>query len=144
MMKEIYDTNNINWADVSALFREVGWGEREPEQIRWAFAKSSHVIFIYDGAMLVGFGRTMDDGCYYALLVDVVIKPLYQQQGLGTLIVKHLREQLIGYSFVTLTAAPGKSDFYKKLGWHQQSTAFIWPQSEKQRQQHTCHDKESL
>lgn len=141
-MRESYTTENVDWLAVAELFRDVGWGERSPKEIQQAFAKSSFVIFIYDDETLVGFGRTMDDGRYYALLVDVVVKPSYQQQGLGQHIVTFLREQLVDYSFVTLTAAPGKSGFYQKLGWYQQSTAFIWPQSEKQRRQHTNFDGE--
>jgi len=94
------------------------------------------VMFIYDGAQLAAFGRTMDDGCFYAMLVDVVVKPAYQKSGLGRDIVTHLREQLEGYKFITLTAAPGKEEFYLKLGWLRQASAMIWPVSDKQRELH--------
>jgi hypothetical protein len=46
------------------MFAEVGWGQRDPDQIRSAFERSSHVMFIYEAGELVAFGRTMDDGCY--------------------------------------------------------------------------------
>lgn len=131
-----YSTQNVDWTAVAALFAEVGWGERLPDQIRAAFEKSSHVIFVYEGAELVAFGRTMDDGCYYAMLVDVVVKPACQGRGLGREIVNHLREQLDGYKFVTLTAAVGKEDFYRKLGWSRQRSAMIWPMSQQQREAH--------
>lgn len=139
-MKKRYSTQNVDWKAVAALFAEVGWGERQPEQIRAAFEKSSHVIFVYEGADLVAFGRTMDDGCYYAMLVDVVVKPSCQGRGLGREIVDHLREQLAGYKFVTLTAAVGKDDFYRKLGWSRQKSAMIWPMSEQQRAAHAMMD----
>jgi GNAT superfamily N-acetyltransferase len=50
------------------------------------------VIFVYDGGELVGFGRTMDDGRYYAMLVDVVVKPSHQGRAIGSEIVTWLRE----------------------------------------------------
>jgi hypothetical protein len=134
-VERIYSIEGVSWPLVAALFAEVGWGRRDPAQIRAAFEKSSHVIFIYDQGELVAFGRTMDDGCYYAMLVDVVVKP-GRQGGLGREIVTHLREKLEGYRFITLTAAPGKDGFYSKLGWMRQSSAMIWPVSELQREQH--------
>jgi predicted GNAT family acetyltransferase len=136
-MNKTYSIEKVDWQTVAALFAEVNWGQREPSEIQAAFQNSSHVIFIYDEDELVAFGRTMDDGRYYAMLVDVVVKPAYQQSGLGREVVTYLQQQLVNYNFITLTAAPGKEDFYLKLGWQRQKTAMILPVSDKQRQQHT-------
>jgi GNAT superfamily N-acetyltransferase len=133
-----YSMEDVDWTAVAAMFAQVDWGQRDPEQVRAAFEKSSHVIFVYDGTELVAFGRTMDDGCYYAMLVDVVVKPNRQQAGLGRKVVTYLRERLAGYKFITLTAAPGKDEFYLKLGWQRQSTAMIWPVSARQQELHAC------
>lgn len=135
-MEKIYSTEHVDWPSVAAMFAEVGWGQRDPAEIRCAFEKSSHVMFIYESGELLGFGRTMDDGCYYGMLVDVVVKPARQQSGLGREIVTYLREKLSGYKFITLTAAPGKEEFYLTLGWLRQSSAMIWPVSEQQRKLH--------
>lgn len=135
-MEGITSTKNVDWSAVSALFAEVGWGDRPPEHIRAAFEKSSYVIFIYQDNELLGFGRTMDDGRYYAMLVDVVVKPSCQGKGIGREIVTWLRQQLDGYKFVTLTAAVGKDDFYLRLGWRRQRSAMIWPVSDQQRDAH--------
>jgi predicted N-acetyltransferase YhbS len=131
-----YSIENVDWTAVAAMFAEVEWGQRDPDQIRAAFEKSSHVMFVYDRGELVAFGRTMDDGCFYAMLVDVVVKPSHQPAGLGRQVVTLLRERLEGYKFITLTAAPGKDEFYLKLGWQRQSTAMIWPVSQRQRELH--------
>ena len=135
-MNIIESIDKVEWSDVAAMFAEVGWGRRDPAQIRAAFEKSSHVMFIYEAGELLAFGRTMDDGCYYGMLVDVVVKPGRQHAGLGRDIVTCLREKLAGYKFITLTAAPGKEEFYLKLGWLRQSTAMIWPVSDQQRELH--------
>jgi N-acetylglutamate synthase-like GNAT family acetyltransferase len=128
----------VNWTAVANLFAEVGWGQRDPAQVRAAFDKSSHVMFVHERGELIAFGRTMDDGCYYGMLVDVVVKPGCQHAGLGREIVTYLREKLDGYKFITLTAAPGKDAFYLKLGWLRQASAMIWPVSERQRELHAC------
>ena len=137
-LKFLFTTQSIDWKVVAFLFEQVGWTGRRPGEIRSAFERSSHVIFIYDADELVAFGRTVDDGQYYALLVDVVVKPGHQQLGLGREVVNHLRSKLAGYKFITLTAAPGKEDFYLKLGWQRQATALIWPVSEEQRKLHVA------
>jgi GNAT superfamily N-acetyltransferase len=135
-VERITSTKDVDWHAVSRLFAEVGWGDRDPEHIRAAFEKSSHAVFVYDDGELVGFGRTMDDGRYYAMLVDVVVKPSAQGRGIGREIVIWLRQQLDGYKFVTLTAAVGKDEFYLRLGWRRQRSAMIWPMSDQQRDAH--------
>lgn len=130
------DLNSINWKDISEIFQYVNWGVRHPDTIKNAFQKSSVTCFIKVKNTVVGFGRTVDDGTYYALLVDIVVRPEYQSQGIGKTIVAELKDRLIGYNFITLTAAPNKEDFYKKLGWKKQKSAYIFPKDEKQFNEH--------
>lgn len=73
---------------------------------------------------------------YYDLLVDIVIHPDYQSRGIGKKVVNEILKQLNGYNFITLTAAPNKDEFYKKLGWKKQKSAFIFPRDEKQMSEH--------
>lgn len=135
-LNSVFGTQAVDWQDVASIFELVGWGSRQPNDIRSAFEKSSYVIFIYDGDELAAYGRTMDDGRYYALLVDVVVGPSHQQLGLGREVVNYLKSKLLGYKFITLTAAPGKEEFYLKLGWQRQATSLIWPVSEEQKRLH--------
>ena len=127
------DFNTIEWSQLTGLFQKVGWGERPSSEIKLAFEKSSFTFFIYDNNNIVGFGRTMDDGKYYAMLVDIIVHPDYQGKRLGTLIANTLKDKLTGFLFVTLTSAPDKEDFYKKLGWKKQSLSFLWPMNENQK-----------
>ena len=75
----------------------------------------------------------MDDGKYYASIVDVIVLPEYQNQGIGKEILSLLKSELDSYLFITLTSAPGKDTFYKKQGWLKQKSAYIWPKSETQK-----------
>jgi len=70
--------DRVDWETVAGLFEDIDWGKREPADLKKAFASSSYVRFAYDEEKLVGFGRTVDDGKYYALIVDLVISPRYQ------------------------------------------------------------------
>lgn len=111
-----YDCSDIGWSQVSSMFEIVGWGYRSDDKVKASFERSSHVCFVKTDNKIIAFGRTIDDGIYYGHIVDVVVHPDYQKQGLGTKIVEYLRSQMKGYNFITLTAAPGKSEFYEKIG----------------------------
>lgn len=122
---------------IAEIFLLVEWGERNPNEIKAAFDKSSFTVVVYHDNQIIGFGRTFDDGKYYATICDVAIDPKHQGKGIGKRIVSNLKDRLSGYLFITLTAAPGKGGFYDKIGWKRQSSAYIWPVSEKQEIEHT-------
>ncbi|MBN8222626.1 MAG: GNAT family N-acetyltransferase [Spirochaetes bacterium] len=128
----------IPWQRVCELLEKVGWGVRAHDLVRDSFEKSKYAVFVWHGDKLVGFGRGMDDGHYYAMLVDIVIDPEHQAKGLGKKITTLLKDRLLNdkFIFITLTAAVGKNDFYRKLGWRQQKSAYIWPKDTKQADAH--------
>lgn len=127
------DGRAVDWERVVDLFRAVGWRDREREEVKRAFERSSFSAFAFEGDELVGFGRTVDDGRYYASIVDVVVAPAWQRRGIGRAIVQELQRRLEGYLMVTLVAAPEVREFYRRLGWEKQSTAMILPRSDEQR-----------
>jgi GNAT superfamily N-acetyltransferase len=130
------DLNAIDWQQVHGLFQKINWKYRVVEEIAGAFRQSTATLFIYHRDRIIGFGRVIGDGRYYAMLADVIVDPDYQGQGLGKYIVTYLNNGLSDYHFVNLSAAPGADKFYKSMGWKKQRTAFIWPQGPKQLRQH--------
>jgi len=124
--------DGVVWERISQIFETVGWGMRNPTDLQQAFQKSTCVRIAYDNEKIVGFGRTVDDGQYYALIVDLVVDPEYQGEGIGTTILKELKDDLDKYIFTSLTAAIGKELFYQKQGWRKQISAYFWPRSKEQ------------
>jgi GNAT superfamily N-acetyltransferase len=90
----------------SKSVRSCWLGQRDPNELRAAFARSSFKAFAFEGGELIGFGRTIDDGRYAATVVDVVVSPVHQRRGVGRAILEHVHSQLKGFLIVTLTAAP--------------------------------------
>lgn len=130
------DLNQIDWDYMVTLYEKINWRTRIAEELKNAFEKSLHTIFIYKGDRLIAFGRAIGDGRYYAILADIVVDPDFQGEGLGKYLITKLNSKLEDYHFVNLSAAPGADRFYKKLGWKKQITAYIWPQGPKQLRQH--------
>ena len=128
------DLDTINWKRIASLIDKVGWMEREETDIKISFERSTFKVFVFDESEnIIAFGRTVDDGKFYAQLADIIVDPDHQGEHLGELVVKTLTEQLLDYHFITLTSATERADmFYRHLGWKKQSTAFIYPLSEKQ------------
>ena len=118
-----YSSNveNIAWEETVNLFNAIGWAPRLPNEIEKAFRESTYVRIAYSGNKIVGFGRTVDDGRYYALIADLVVDPEYQGMGIGTQILKELKDALKGYIFTSLIAAPEKDGFYSRQGWLRQN-----------------------
>jgi aralkylamine N-acetyltransferase len=132
MVVEKESTEGVDWNAVADLFDAVGWGRRDPAELSAAFSRSSHVVLLFEDDELVGLGRTIDDGRFYASIVDVVVKPEFQGRGLGARVVARLQEKLSGYRIVTLTAAEHVRPFYERLGWKRQRTAMILPRNRAQ------------
>jgi len=114
--------SDVDWSEASGLLELVGLGARDPEQLERAFGRS-RAVFVYDNDQLIGIGRAVTDGEYYATIFDVGVRPEYQGKGVGWQILESLMEEFEGFWFVHLTSTPGNEAFYKKAGFRLQKTA---------------------
>ncbi len=115
----------IDWDAVSRIFEAIGWGRRPKDKLATAFSRSRGVRFAWEGERLAGFARALTDGEYYALISDVVVLPEFQGRGVGRMLVEALLEELGPLLFICLTSAPGKEDFYHRLGFRRQKTGML-------------------
>jgi GNAT superfamily N-acetyltransferase len=104
------------------LFSSTGWNKEyglDARDLHEAIRHSLFLVAAYDGERLIGSGRLVSDGVLHALIVDVIVLPEYQGQGIGTAIMKQLtgfcRERRI--RDVQLFCAKGKTAFYEPLGF---------------------------
>jgi aralkylamine N-acetyltransferase len=131
-MRIEHSDQGVPWDRVAALFGEIGWTARQPDEVRASFERSTFKAFAFEGDQLIGFGRTVDDGRFYAILADVVVAPTWQRRGVGTAIVQDLQGRLEGFRMVMLTATPEVQPFYRRLGWRRLVTAMLFPRSARQ------------
>jgi GNAT superfamily N-acetyltransferase len=106
----------------AALIDTTGWFAQAPLDmvaLDQALAHSWATLSAYDGELLVGFGRVLSDGVIHALIVELIVLPEYQDQGIGGAIL----EQLVtlcrdaGIRSIQLFAARGKTGFYERHGF---------------------------
>ncbi len=95
----------------SELYGLVNMGKRDPENLKIALGKSFCSIFCLKRDKLIGLGRVISDGIYYASIFDVAIRPEYQGKGIGKQIMKNLINSVPGTN-IHLTSTFGNESFY--------------------------------
>ena len=113
--------------DYRRLFETTGWNQQyraSREELHQAISNSWYVLSAYRKEELVGFGRVVSDGILYALICDLIVKPAYQGQGIGSTLLQRLidRCQLQKIRVIWLFSAKGKSAFYKNFGFVERPT----------------------
>ena len=114
---------NIDWQELSDLYRIAPLGEKKPENLKTAFTNSMFKCFVFDQGKIVGVGRALADGIDCSYICDMAVHPSYQGRGLGKRIAAKLVKLSQGHKKIILYANPGKEGFYKKLGFKMMSTA---------------------
>lgn len=117
-----YKERQLTYEEYISLRSSVGWNNFAEEQTRKCICSSLYTIVVEAGSQAVAMGRLIGDGMYY-LVVDVVVRPEYQNQGVGGRIIDTLIDYVDkntpvgGRASVQLIAENGKEDFYIKKGF---------------------------
>lgn len=116
--------DDVDWVELSALYRAAPLGDKPPESLRTVFTNSRYRCLVRDEAgSLVGAGRVLADGVDCAYLCDIAVLPSHQGTGLGQAIVARLVECARGHRKIILYAVPGKERFYQRFGFRRMLTA---------------------
>ena len=117
-----YIENMLHYEDYCKLRESVGWLLFSKEQTQKSLDHSLYTVIAVDEDQTVGMGRLIGDGTYF-MLVDIVVQPDYQKQGIGNRIISMILEfvdketPIGGRSSIQLIAEKGKEIFYEKLGF---------------------------
>lgn len=115
--------DDVDWDELSALYRLAPLGDKPPEGLKAAFTNSRYRCFVRERGRLVGVGRALADGFDAAYLCDIAVLPSRQGTGLGKAIVASLLERAKGHRKIILYAVPGKEGFYGSFGFRRMKTA---------------------
>jgi GNAT superfamily N-acetyltransferase len=88
------DKKVVNPAEAAALYIELGWGtekEYSTARMRRSLAHCDIVVSARNGAgELIGIARALSDFAIDTKILDLVIVPDYQRQGLGQAMMKKI------------------------------------------------------
>ena len=115
--------NDLTAAQFCELWESV-WGE--PPTLAQTELAMAHTLFrvsVFDGDRIIAMARMIGDMGLDYYIKDVVVRPEYQNRGIGRL----LMDELLGFIrahgvpgtaiFVELCAEPDRMSFYEKLGF---------------------------
>ena len=108
--------------DYRQLFESTGWTASisiSDESLQLAIDNSWHWVSAFDNGSLIGVSRLISDGGLYAFVCDMIVLPAYQNQGIGTSMLKILKDQCTKNNIqrVWLFSAPERATFYEKNGF---------------------------
>ena len=106
------------------LFNTTGWNNEYKftvVDLEKAIEKSWYALSAFESDKLIGFGRVIADGVHHALIVDIIVHPQYQSNGIGSLLLERLVKKCKEENIrdIQLFAAADKYGFYEKHGFEQ-------------------------
>ncbi|MGD8189076.1 GNAT family N-acetyltransferase [Brevibacillus ginsengisoli] len=84
-------------------------------------------ISAWDDDKLIGIARAITDFSYCCYLSDLAICKEYQRAGIGTELIKRLREYLGEEVSLLLLSAPTAMEYYPRIGFEKSEKAFLIP-----------------
>lgn len=114
----IVKNDGISGKEVGELRRSVGWDSLSEKYAEVLKGACSHFSIRKDSE-LVAFVRIVSDGLLYAFIVDLVVHPSFQNQGLGKHLIQHVIESLKQEKIrlIQLTFDPELEAFYTSCGF---------------------------
>ena len=110
---------NVPPLAISDLREAVGW-DRSDEDYPAALKGYWATIGGFDNSgKLIAWCAIVSDGVRHAVLLDVIVHPLFQGQGIGRELVaqaiQHIRSH--GISIIHVDFLPEKANFYERCGF---------------------------
>lgn len=101
--------------------QSVGWNYTDKESICVGLKNTLFSICAEINNKIIGYGRLIGDVGFTFYIQDVMVKPKYQNMGIGKKIIDkimiHIDENYTNGSMICLLAAKGKESFYKRFGF---------------------------
>lgn len=130
-MRILENINNVK--EFNELYDAVGWGSYDDSISTKALQNTFYSVSIYDNDNIIGYGRIIGDSIVFLYIHDIMVKPEYQNKGIGKIIMNKLLEKINEVKLenpdlrVYLGASKGKEGFYKKCGFITREEANLGP-----------------
>lgn len=100
------------------LFRQTDFADdRDESGCAHLLATARLHVSAWEGDRLVGFARSVTDGQYIALIVDVVVDEPFRGRGIGSAMLRRIAQELAEVEEILLGCEENMVPFYQKLGW---------------------------
>ena len=126
MMSEIVykEIHEFEVEDLKDLFLSVEWSSGHfPERLQIAMRNFETVISAWDGDKLVGMICAMDDGIMTAYVHYLLVRPEYQDKGIGKHLVNEVKDIYKDYLRIVVVGYDEEVGFYESCGFEKANDA---------------------
>ena len=115
--------NIKNVEEFNLLYDDVGWGAYDDNITQKALDNTFYSVSVYEDNKIVGYGRIIGDTICFLYIQDIMVKPEYQGNKIGTMIMNKLLEKINEIKQenpdlrVYLGASKNREEFYEKFGF---------------------------
>lgn len=115
---EYMEIHEFTTDDLKDLFLSVGWSSGHfPEKLQIAMRNFETVISAWDKDKLVGMICAMDDGIMTAYVHYLLVRPEYQDMGIGKVLVSKVKEIYDDYLRIVVVGYDEEIGFYESCGF---------------------------
>jgi GNAT superfamily N-acetyltransferase len=123
------DRNSVTSKEVADLYIELGWGTKKEYTTARMARSLKHCDIVVSarnaGGELVGIGRALSDFAIDTKILDLIIAPEYQRQGLGQAMMKKIAALAKGTSIYFETERKN-FPFAKKCGYEKRGSLTVF------------------
>lgn len=114
-------------AEYRALREAVGWRSVEATDavLQGALDRTWSATARDQEGRLIGLVRLQDDGVLYASVWDMIVRPDFQRQGIGTRLLETVLDRTRSRHLVSLVATPAGIRMYRNAGFTEESRGSI-------------------
>lgn len=122
------DKKEFSTSDLQQLFQSVNWmSANYPERLKKALDNCETVFTAWDNEQLVGLVNAIDDGELTAYVHYLCVNPVYQGQGIGSLLLDKIKEKYKDYLYIIVIAEnEGLIKYYSKNGFQQGNGSYVF------------------
>lgn len=108
-------------SEYNELRRSVNWPAFDEKRIQIGLANSLFSVIVVNEETVVGMGRILGDNAIYFHIQDVIVRPEFQGQGIGRLIMDELLDYIANRggenTNIGLMCSKGREPFYRNYGF---------------------------
>ena len=115
---------NFDADQLYALYNSVGWTAytKDISSLQAGMTNSDLVISAWMDSKLIGLVRALTDGQTIAYIQDILVRPEYHKQGLGSQLMRQILAMLEGIRQIVLMTDSGEEnaplhDWYRSFGF---------------------------
>lgn len=123
------DKKSLDPREAAALYVELGWGTAKkysPARVKKSLKNCDIVVYARnDGGELIGIARALSDFAIETKILDMIIVPEYQRQGIGQKIMRKIESLARGTS-IYFETEPKNFGFAKKCGYQKRKRLSVF------------------